>query len=151
MDTRQVSGFFGNVSKMTIYRWVKNPASGFPKPFKINQKNYWVRRDIMEFRDLRRAQAQGAAADPRREKNLPQPENAVPAARLDAGAAGAQVPEQETRSPGSEARTMAPAHAAPASARSHAFPPRGQENKSAHTTRCGRKHKTMSSPMRGAR
>jgi hypothetical protein len=55
MNTRQVCEFFGNISKMTAYRWVQNPASGFPPPFKINQKNYWVRRDIISFRDMQRA------------------------------------------------------------------------------------------------
>jgi predicted DNA-binding transcriptional regulator AlpA len=58
MDGRQVCQFFGNISKMTIYRWVQNPASGFPPPFKIGQKNFWVRRDIIAFRDMRRARAQ---------------------------------------------------------------------------------------------
>jgi hypothetical protein len=53
---------------MTAYRWVQNPASGFPPPFKINQKNYWVRRDIINFRDMQRARAQGVAGDSRRAK-----------------------------------------------------------------------------------
>jgi predicted DNA-binding transcriptional regulator AlpA len=58
MNTRQVSGFFGNISKMTIFRWWQDPESGFPRPFKIGQKNFWIRRDIIAFRDLQRARAQ---------------------------------------------------------------------------------------------
>jgi predicted DNA-binding transcriptional regulator AlpA len=69
MNGRQVRAFFGGVSKMTVYRWVKNPASGFPPPFKIGPINYWIRREIIEFRDMRRARAQGPAGDSRRAKN----------------------------------------------------------------------------------
>jgi hypothetical protein len=58
MSVRQVCLFFGGVSKMSLYRWAQNPASGFPQPFKVGQKNYWVRRDIIAFRDMQRARAQ---------------------------------------------------------------------------------------------
>jgi predicted DNA-binding transcriptional regulator AlpA len=61
MNARQVCQFFGNISKMTVYRWAQNPASGFPPPFKIGQKNYWTRREIIAFRDMRRARAQGGS------------------------------------------------------------------------------------------
>jgi predicted DNA-binding transcriptional regulator AlpA len=60
MNVRQVCQFFGNTSKMTIYRWTKNPASEFPPPFKVGQKNFWLRRDIIAFRDMRRARAHPA-------------------------------------------------------------------------------------------
>ena len=57
MSVRQVCQFFGGVSKMSLYRWAKNPASGFPAPFHVGQKSYWVRRDILAFRDLKKRQA----------------------------------------------------------------------------------------------
>jgi predicted DNA-binding transcriptional regulator AlpA len=57
MSVRQVCQFFGGVSKMSLYRWAKDPASGFPAPFHVGQKSYWVRRDILAFRDLKRRQA----------------------------------------------------------------------------------------------
>jgi hypothetical protein len=63
MNGRQVCAFFGGISKMTLLRWVQNPASGFPPPFKINQQNYWIRREIISFRDLQRA-----AGDLRRQR-----------------------------------------------------------------------------------
>ena len=75
MSVRQVCQFFGNVSKMTIFRWVRNPAVGFPSPFKIGQKNYWMRRDIIAFRDLRRARAQ-RGAPPLTERHNPAHEKA---------------------------------------------------------------------------
>jgi predicted DNA-binding transcriptional regulator AlpA len=68
MTTRQVCLFFAGISKMTIFRWVRNPASGFPMPFKIGQKNYWIRRDIISFRDMQRARAPGVTCDSRAPK-----------------------------------------------------------------------------------
>jgi predicted DNA-binding transcriptional regulator AlpA len=61
MSVRQVCQFFGGVSKMSLWRWAQNPTSGFPPPFKVGQKNYWVRRDILAFRDSQKAQALVAA------------------------------------------------------------------------------------------
>ena len=61
MNVRDVCEFFGNTSKMTIYRWGQNPQSGFPPPFKVGQRNFWVRRDIIAFRDMRRARAHDPA------------------------------------------------------------------------------------------
>jgi predicted DNA-binding transcriptional regulator AlpA len=68
MNGWQVCAFFGGISKMTVFRWVPNPASGFPPPFKIGQRNYWIRRDLISFRDMQRGRAQGAAGASRREK-----------------------------------------------------------------------------------
>ena len=68
MNARQVRTFFGGISKMTIFRWVQNPASRFPPPLQINHRNYWVRRDIISFRDMQRVRAEGAASDSRRAK-----------------------------------------------------------------------------------
>jgi hypothetical protein len=104
MNGRQVSAFFGSVSKMTLFRWAQNPASGFPLPFKIGQKNYWIRRDIISFRDMQRARAQGG--DPqvgaRRAKKSVSTGDRSPGSHIDAGSTRAQVPKRETQSPGSE-------------------------------------------------
>jgi predicted DNA-binding transcriptional regulator AlpA len=64
MSVRQVCQFFGGVSKMSLYRWAKDPASGFPAPFHVGQKSYWVRRDILAFRDLKKRQARAPVAKP---------------------------------------------------------------------------------------
>jgi predicted DNA-binding transcriptional regulator AlpA len=34
------------VSAMTIHRWLHNPAVAFPKPLKINSRNYWRMADL---------------------------------------------------------------------------------------------------------
>jgi predicted DNA-binding transcriptional regulator AlpA len=64
MSVRQVCQFFGGVSKMSLYRWAKDPSSGFPTPFHVGQKSYWVRRDILAFRDLKKHQARRTVAKP---------------------------------------------------------------------------------------
>jgi predicted DNA-binding transcriptional regulator AlpA len=64
MSVRQVCQFFGGVSKMSLYRWAKDPSSGFPTPFHVGQKRYWVRGDILAFRDLKKHQARGTVTKP---------------------------------------------------------------------------------------
>jgi predicted DNA-binding transcriptional regulator AlpA len=64
MSVRQVRLFFGGVSKMSLYRWAHNPKSGFPQPFKVGQKNYWIRREIIAFRDNQRAHSLRPGIEP---------------------------------------------------------------------------------------
>jgi predicted DNA-binding transcriptional regulator AlpA len=33
-------------SHVTIWRWVRDPDLGFPKPIQINRLNYWRLRDL---------------------------------------------------------------------------------------------------------
>lgn len=44
-DTRltgpQVCARFGNISDMTLWRWLNNRALGFPSPLVINRRRYW--------------------------------------------------------------------------------------------------------------
>jgi predicted DNA-binding transcriptional regulator AlpA len=62
MSVRQTCAFLGGVSKMSLYRWWNDPTSGFPKPFKVGQKNFWVRRDVVAFRDAQRQKSEQAGA-----------------------------------------------------------------------------------------
>jgi hypothetical protein len=48
---------------MSLYRWAKDPAVGFPAPFRVGQKSYWIRRDILAFRDLKKRQARARQSD----------------------------------------------------------------------------------------
>jgi predicted DNA-binding transcriptional regulator AlpA len=64
MSVQQVRLFFGGVSKMSLYRWARNPESGFPQPFKVGQKNYWIRREIIAFRDTQRARSLRPGIEP---------------------------------------------------------------------------------------
>jgi hypothetical protein len=53
LPTRQVAARY-HVDPRTIARWVRDPALGFPSPFDINGRNYWVLRSLRVF-DQRRA------------------------------------------------------------------------------------------------
>jgi predicted DNA-binding transcriptional regulator AlpA len=61
MGTRETCAFLGHVSKMTLYRWAQNPASGFPLPFRVGQRNFWRRGDVLAFVE-RMAQARAPVA-----------------------------------------------------------------------------------------
>jgi len=47
---------------MTIHRWVQNPTLGFPRPLQIAGQNYWVRGDLVAFRDQQREKTEKARA-----------------------------------------------------------------------------------------
>jgi hypothetical protein len=64
MSVQQVRLFFGGVSKMSLYRWAQNPTLGFPAPFKVGQKNFWIRREIIAFRDTQRARSLSPGINP---------------------------------------------------------------------------------------
>jgi len=42
---RGVQNRYG-ISHVTLWRWVNDPALGFPKPLKINRLNYWRTADL---------------------------------------------------------------------------------------------------------
>jgi predicted DNA-binding transcriptional regulator AlpA len=52
LTSNQVRARVGNVSHMCIWRWVRDERVLFPKPIKINNRNYWL------LNDLRRWQAE---------------------------------------------------------------------------------------------
>jgi predicted DNA-binding transcriptional regulator AlpA len=56
LSSRQVRGMFGNVSDMTLWRWMD--SRGFPRPRKRSGRNFWV---LGEVKDWRRQQDQEAA------------------------------------------------------------------------------------------
>jgi hypothetical protein len=62
MDINLTRQFFGNKSKMTIHRWVQNSTLGFPQPLQIAGQNYWVRGDLVAFRDRQREKTEKARA-----------------------------------------------------------------------------------------
>jgi hypothetical protein len=49
------------VTNMTLYRWTRDPALGFPPPIKIHKRNYRSRRLLETFKQrlLREAVAKG--------------------------------------------------------------------------------------------
>jgi predicted DNA-binding transcriptional regulator AlpA len=58
LDTRltapQICARYGNISDMTLWRWLRNAALGFPKPMVINRRRYWR---LAEIEAWERAQA----------------------------------------------------------------------------------------------
>jgi predicted DNA-binding transcriptional regulator AlpA len=50
MTQRAVAEFFGGVSLMTIWRWRHDPVMAFPKPVKINGRQYFPRDEIASYR-----------------------------------------------------------------------------------------------------
>ena len=37
----QVLARYGDISAMTLWRWVRDPKMGFPKPVYLNRRRYW--------------------------------------------------------------------------------------------------------------
>jgi predicted DNA-binding transcriptional regulator AlpA len=46
------------VSDMTVWRWMRNPRVGFPKPVKLGAdgRNYWWLPTLREWQDSRKAE-----------------------------------------------------------------------------------------------
>ena len=63
-DTRltgpQICARFGDISDMTLWRWLQNDELAFPKPLVINRRRYWRLADI-EAWERTRAASQVAA------------------------------------------------------------------------------------------
>ncbi len=43
----------GNISQMTLWRWLDNPKSNFPKPIYISRRRYWKEAEIVAWLDSR--------------------------------------------------------------------------------------------------
>jgi predicted DNA-binding transcriptional regulator AlpA len=43
---RQVRKHVGNISDMTLYRWLHNERLNFPKPIVIQNRRYWREEDV---------------------------------------------------------------------------------------------------------
>ncbi len=48
---KQVRVRFGNVSDVTLHRWLKDPAKEFPRPIYIGERRYWKLADIEAFEE----------------------------------------------------------------------------------------------------
>lgn len=49
--SREVRRMFGNVSEMTLWRWMRSETVQFPRPISISGKNYWSLGDLRRFRE----------------------------------------------------------------------------------------------------
>ena len=57
MTAAQVREHFGGISEMTLHRWMRNEALGFPQPIVIHRRRFWRRSDIAAFEARQRGAA----------------------------------------------------------------------------------------------
>ena len=50
-----------NISDMSLWRWLNNPALGFPQPLKINRRRYFREAELIEWERRQAAARQEAA------------------------------------------------------------------------------------------
>lgn len=48
----------GNISDMTLWRWVNDPALGFPAPIRIQRRRYWREADLTAWFERQAAKAE---------------------------------------------------------------------------------------------
>lgn len=55
LPSREVKKRLGDVSDMTIWRWLRDPELKFPVPVVISKRKYWPAAEIEDFIARRRA------------------------------------------------------------------------------------------------
>ncbi|HWJ72930.1 MAG TPA: DNA-binding protein [Kaistia sp.] len=50
-----------SIVKMTLWRWLKDDAMAFPKPFVIHRRRYFLETEVVEWERRRAASARRAA------------------------------------------------------------------------------------------
>lgn len=61
ITANQVRHLCGDVSDMTLWRWLAAPGSTFPKPIYIGRRRYWREAEVIEWLDQGHHAADGAA------------------------------------------------------------------------------------------
>ncbi|GAB5430334.1 MAG: hypothetical protein Devi2KO_37930 [Devosia indica] len=57
LTATQVRARFGNISDMTLWRWLQDDALGFPKPMVINRRRLFREDQIIDWEARRHAEA----------------------------------------------------------------------------------------------
>ena len=57
LSAKQTRHRFGGVSDMTLWRWINDPALGFPPPLRINGRRFWKIADLERWEAVRKHQA----------------------------------------------------------------------------------------------
>ena len=55
LNSKQVRQRYGDVSDMTIWRWLRDPSLNFPAPLKINGRRLWAQDSLEKFEAERAA------------------------------------------------------------------------------------------------
>jgi predicted DNA-binding transcriptional regulator AlpA len=50
ITSAEVRRIFGGISDMSLWRWVNDPALGFPQPVYIQRRRFWNAQEIEAFR-----------------------------------------------------------------------------------------------------
>jgi len=53
ISVSDVRALFGNVSDMTIWRWLKDADLNFPKPIYVQRRRFWREAELIEWIDNR--------------------------------------------------------------------------------------------------
>lgn len=61
LPAQKVRARYGGISDMSLWRWLKDPRTGFPQPIRINGRRFWSVADL-ETWERERALAEGRAA-----------------------------------------------------------------------------------------
>ena len=51
------------VSHMSLWRWLNNKATGFPKPIRINGRRFWKLAELEQWEDESRAAANNESSE----------------------------------------------------------------------------------------
>lgn len=60
VPARRVRARYGEISDMTLWRWLNDPDMGFPKPRYINRRRYWLEDELDEFDRARASEPEAA-------------------------------------------------------------------------------------------
>lgn len=51
LNSNDVRAIFGNVSQMTLWRWLNDPTLAFPRPTVVRNRRYWDADELADFRN----------------------------------------------------------------------------------------------------
>ena len=61
LSTKQVCARYGNITTMTLWRWMHSEAVNFPRPRVISRHNYWPLGDLRAWDSAHATRQQRAA------------------------------------------------------------------------------------------
>lgn len=53
ISAKTVRELCGNISDMSLWRWLNDPALGFPRPVYIQKRRFWREAEILEWIEAR--------------------------------------------------------------------------------------------------
>ncbi|KRS18229.1 helix-turn-helix transcriptional regulator [Roseovarius indicus] len=57
IQAAKVLALCGDISQMTLWRWMRDPALNFPKPVYIGNRRYWREADVIEWLESQNTEA----------------------------------------------------------------------------------------------